>query len=327
MWLDGQPELAEARRASAFSPEDLARLAPPSACCADLPTPPHLPPSHLGFKSGKARRARKNRIRKPHEPRQPAVKASPGLERSDQLDFASAVDVLTSFPRVQFLLAVGKLDFLFFGRAGIARDMVKRGAPWVLTFEIERVRKKTWTGVRLTAAPARIAWTCGKGFRKVIVGNCQASWVGSCVVEFEGAGGEAFWIENPDGSLFGSIPPRGSLKARAARRLFAVSSAILASLGGGGPSSPSMLAWLEFRQRANARLLTSCSGAALAHGMAWTRVAQTYPKQLAAEVATSVVVKVGWSSRNSCIWRALCLHCSLPERTCWRGLPSWTSPS
>eukprot|EP00435_Cladocopium_sp_Y103_P050506 s1798_g15.t1 len=58
---------------------------------------------------------------------------------------ADAVALLNSFPRKQFFFKEGVFDFfepgcldLFSGKFGVAKQLVRCGAPWVLTFEWER---------------------------------------------------------------------------------------------------------------------------------------------------------------------------------------------
>ena len=57
----------------------------------------------------------------------------------------AALDVLRSFKKSQFVVKEGEPDFtkagaldLFSGRCGVARQMVKLGVPWVLTFDWKR---------------------------------------------------------------------------------------------------------------------------------------------------------------------------------------------
>ena len=85
----------------------------------------------------------------------------------------------------------------------------------------------------------------------------------------------------------GSIPPFVALKARhgmpwRARTKFATNTALTGVV-----------------------MLCKCQtphvvlrGRSAAHVMAWTRVAQSYPKQLAVEIASAMVNKAGWNRRN-----------------------------
>lgn len=91
-----------------------------------------------------AKRVKKTRPTGPAKPKVDDKDVSPPLTRSSKPE-PGVLQLLRSLPRSQFFFAEGVDDFyeagaldLFSGRYGVAKQMIKAGAPWALTYEWNR---------------------------------------------------------------------------------------------------------------------------------------------------------------------------------------------
>ncbi|CAE7801360.1 unnamed protein product [Symbiodinium sp. CCMP2592] len=224
----------------------------------------------------------------------------------------------------------GGLD-LFSGSAGVARRLIARGAPWVLSFEIARspsqdldnhcvrqlvellIRAKIFLTFgasppcssfsravhppfRSAAHPRGLLHLSPTAFEKVRRGNRQADWVGHALSLYREHCQGHFWIEGPDGSFMWLLA--GLIEEFA------------------DPHSPQLLRLdqcrfgTRWRKRsrfgvngciAGARLFCQCSGPHVVLrgrsaelGRPWTSVAQCYPRPLCDMLATAAAVAAGW---------------------------------
>eukprot|EP00439_Symbiodinium_sp_Y106_P064914 s3916_g10.t1 len=132
----------------------------------------------------------------------------------------------------------GGLD-LFSGSAGVARSLVARGAPWILSFESEQspgqdldspsvqklvellIRAKIFLSFgasppcssfsravhppfRSVTHPRGLPHLSPTAFEKVRRGNRQADWTGHALALYREHCRGHFWIEGPDGCLLDS---------------------------------------------------------------------------------------------------------------------------
>ena len=209
-WLDLAPELA--RDESVFHPDLLPSRLGSKLLFVDEPPQVRDPALQRVRPNGRAQRATRKRARL-------------GAANVNRL--------------ADFTLA-GGLD-LFTGEGGIAKEMQRRGILWILSFEIERSREEDLNLPanrrlisKLTQLKAFLAFgaapVCSsfsravhppwrsraypKGlpglgevaFKKVSVGNNQASWVSLALEEFRACSSGRFWVENPDGSFIWLLP-------------------------------------------------------------------------------------------------------------------------
>ena len=260
-----------------------------------------------------------------------------GGSRSGRYLSAEVQALLASFPRRQFvckgsvpnLSLPGAID-LFSGKAGVARAMLRHGAPWVLTFELERspledlnqpsLRKALLSllsrgafkslgaapvcasfsravrpPVRSRSSPAGIQHMSPAMLVKVKVGNDQNKWIRSLVDEAQRLG-LAYWVENPDGAFFWLMPGWELERSPASPHVFRVDACVF-----GTPwrkrtrfatnTSLAGCRWLCSKKGKHLRLV----GFSRERRKPWTRVAQTYPGGLADAIALAVAAKVGWT--------------------------------
>ena len=238
-------------------------------------------------------------------------------------------ELLGSFDRAQFLTAKGPPDLrlpgaldLFSGKAGVARAMVGYGAPWVLTFEVERcpseVREKLLKllasgafesvgaafvcasfsravrpAVR-TANPRGICRMSPAMFRKVSIGNSQNEFVRElrdCCIKFQ----VKYWIEKPDTSFFWGLESWEDELPAHSDKTFRFD---MCRFGTRWRKRTRIATNLSL---AGGRLLCKRKGKHLklagyshAHRCAWTHVAQAYPAGLLRVIALSACSAVGW---------------------------------
>ena len=240
--------------------------------------------------------------------------------------------------------AVGALD-LFAGSGGVGRALISLGAPWVLSFDIERgpeqdlldaeVRAKieamldrgeigavamappccsfssaVTPAVRNSRFPGGVPWLKGTARAKVAEGNRHAAWCRSLIEKCE-KGGVAWFLENPDTSWL--------WRQRSFRRFRAPDSCNLWRAD-----------FCFFGTAWRKRTRVACSGelggqrsfcrCRLPHqvlrgrqpgtGEAWTAVAQPYPKRFAFVLAHGLARQCGWCDTRRALDIVGCARCS-----------------
>ena len=248
-----------------------------------------------------------------------------------------AVDILMSFNDNQFfftgdtleLAQAGALD-LFSGKCGVAKQMVRQGAPWVLTFDWERsasedlldatVRQKLERLVLLGAfrsmgaAPICASFSIAvtppvrslrfprgiPGLRlsmrlKVQQGNSHSDWLIEMVQLCE-TNGLTWWVENPDGSYWWKQKRWRKYRDSASSHLFRFCMCRFGTPWKKGTriATNSTLAGMK--------MWCSCSqphiqlrGTCATRGKPWTQIAQPYPRGLCRLIAAALCQDVGWS--------------------------------
>ena len=321
-WLASQPDYVLEASDTACSPASVERRLE-SVCPKPAPKEPRQPPSHFGLTNGRARRARLRRLRQ-------ATGRRPSSSLvSAPLDFANgdAMPALSNLPRQQFLPAAGPLDLaspgyldLFTGKAGIARRLVKLGAPWSLTWEIERsveedldrpsnrkliallirgnmfrafgaapvcsyFSRAVHPACRSAESPLGLAHLPALAYEKVKKGNSQARWTGN--------------MEQPDGSFMWFIPELRPYKDPASDEVYRVDACRH------GARWRKRTRFATNTALGGVREFCRCKGPHLVlrgrspyHNMSWTRVAQAYPASLCLKVARAVALKAGWLDRE-----------------------------
>ncbi|CAE7255209.1 unnamed protein product [Symbiodinium sp. CCMP2592] len=199
-WLSRQADLASAREAEPFRPEDLVRdfpapaqhgpsLEEPVAALADRPQEPRQAPSEVGHASGRATRARRTRLLEQAKVRQVAVKVTvpPGLDLGPK----AGLLFLSSLPRHCFLPRTGRLNLseagaldIAIGEPSIGRALQKLGAPWVLVLGVSHLPQ----GV----------------FEEVTLDNRFSAWIGAAVASLRPE--IAFYVVAPDSSFVWRAP-------------------------------------------------------------------------------------------------------------------------
>ena len=180
--------------------------------------------------------------------------------------------------------------------------------------------------MRTRSRPAGLAHLSPATHRKVRLGNSQNRWVRS-LVDKAVALRMAYWVENPDGSLFWLMPGWGDEKAPTSSRVLRADMCTFGTL---------------WRKRTRVATNTSLAGARLLckrkgnhlrlvgysreRRRPWTRVAQVYPGGFADIRALAVAAKVGWSKarpRSSSLCKARVM---LPNRQSREARPFALSP-
>ena len=217
---------------------------------------------------------------------------------------------------------------LYSGKKGVARELAEIGRCWVLTFEIDDgpeqdvlspesrklieqlLRSGCVLGlgiaifcssfsravrppVRSSAEPYGLKDLDGKMLSKVLLGNSHAVFV-SFLIRLCQVLGVHYWVENPDGSFLWLLPEFLSLGSNQAKNLCRLDYCNFGT------------AW-----RKRTRFLTSthlagqtwwCNrnhkhiplkGWCRQKKMAWTRVAQTYPRKLCTLIAKALLIDSG----------------------------------
>ena len=249
-----------------------------------------------------------------------------------------ACDLLLSFDDKQFFFEgdflmldrPGGLD-LFSGRCGVAREMVRQGAPWVLTFDWNRssaedllnpdLRDKLVTLLKLQAfktfgaapicssfsvavTPAVRSTQYPRGLpgmratmrQKVREGNSHSDWLIE-LVELCDAMGVIWWVENPDSSFWWRQKRWRKYRDSRSRCLFRF---CMCRFG---------TAWRKATRIATNSVLAgvkmwcSCLGSHVqlrgdcaARGKPWTLIAQPYPRGLCRLIAAALCEGAGWAT-------------------------------
>ena len=266
---------------------------------------------------------------------QPAVPTSPAIgesvprEAQRMLEVFSPAQVFSPSSRPDFTRQ-GVLD-LFSGRCGVARQLIRMSAPWVVTFELERGAEQDLNCLNLRARLERLvdlgafkviggAPVCASFSRavrppvrtasqpnglpgltpamhdKVRIGNSQNQWIAK-LRDRALALGLWYWFENPDTSFFWSMPSWEREKPPGSPWTFRYDNCRFGT---------------RWRKRSKIATNLSLAGARLlcckkvrhlglagyshAHKAPWTRVAQAYPAGLCRILATAAAAAAGWTS-------------------------------
>ena len=251
-----------------------------------------------------------------------------------------AISMLRSFNPNQFFFARGVKSFnrrggldLFSGCFGVAKAMVRNGAPWVLTFEWKRsasedllkdeVRRKIVRLIELKAfetvgmapicasfspavtPPVRtVRFPRGKpGLstamrKKIKEGNSHGDFmlvlIGLCTA-YE----LAFFLENPDGSWLWRQKGYEQYREPSSEDVFRLCYCRM-----GTPWRKATRIATSTRL-AGLRMMCNCSKAHVqlrgynkAHGKAWTQVAEPYPRGLSLLLARALCERAGWMEKG-----------------------------
>ena len=249
-----------------------------------------------------------------------------------------AIDLLRTFSPKQFffrpgtsaiLAEPGVLD-LFSGNYGVAKNAVRHGAPWVLTFELKRsrsenlldaeLREKLNRLVELGAFLVGAAPTCSsfstavtppvrsKRFprglpnvsrsmkAKIRESNSHADFLWSLILLQVAAGGY-FWFENPDRSFMWQLRQFAEFRAASSAKVCRVSFCRF-----GTPWQKNTKVGTNVPSLCGLRMMCTCKrkhqvlrGRSKFHGKSWTAVAEPYPRGFANLLAHSCCVAAKWS--------------------------------
>ncbi|CAE7226763.1 unnamed protein product [Symbiodinium sp. CCMP2592] len=337
-WLAAQPEVVAQRAKETFLPEMVDRLA-------------------LRWSSGKARRARRNRALRACGTRRSECPLRGSLALGDS---CSALAVLAGLPRGQFFPEGGALDFskkgaleLFSGSSGVARGLARRGAPWVLTFDIEHgpdqdldndtvqkmiellLRAQVFLSFgasppcssfsravhppwRSRAHPRGLPGLGRVAFVKVTKGNRQADWVAHVLRAFRANSDGHFWIEGPDGSFMWLLAGFAEFAPAVSPSTLRVDQCRFGTRW----RKRTRFAVCDSSALAGERLFCNCSrphlvlrGRAAPDNRSWTSIAQAYPRPLAELVAAAAAIKAGWTSDGHRLLQ-------IPLSACVAGAPT-----
>ena len=265
--------------------------------------------------------------------------ASMKTERPCDYD-PEAYAILQSFDLSQFVFAGEKPDLprpvaldLFSGRAGVAKQLIKLGAPWVLTFEWKRsasenllqpeLREKIEKMLRggafraMGAAPICSSFSIAvtppvrsskfprgipgmrKGMRKkVSEGNSHNDWLADRVALCEELQ-LLWWVENPDTSWWWRQRRWRRFRDSRGRKLFRLCFCRF----GCKWKKPTRIA--TNTSLAGVRMWCTCTqkhlqlrGTCRAKGVPWTQVAEPYPRGLCRMLAAAVSTGVGWALKR-----------------------------
>ena len=349
-WLSRQADLQTAREAEAFKPEDLERVLPPPACRPgpDLqpdwvflgrPREPRLLPSAFGHVNGRASRARRARLRRARGLVAPAsaLRAPPGLLVDS---VRGALLELAAFPRHWFLPATGVLDLsapgfldLGGGACGMARCLLRLGAPWALAPTGERAPDTDLHspslqdsllrlgsagcfrafGVALLGETFSVAWHppirsaavpgglphLPKGvFERTVRDNRYSRWAAAlrdCL-----PAGAAFWGYGPDSSFLWRQPEWAAYGRAGCQGVWRVD---LCRFGAPWRKRTRIVSSLPF---GDARAFCQCRtahhrlrGRASSKEPPFDRVSSDLPRTLVTEVALMAARSVGWLDSSS----------------------------
>ena len=251
------------------------------------------------------------------------------------------MDLLREIPRKQFFPKEGHLDFslpggldLFSGCYGVAKQMVRCGFPWVLTFELQRdldedlssekvqalimllltlgafftvgmapvcasFSRAVTPAVRSAARPRDLRNISKVMKAKVKLGNlladfCRQIW-SYCECHLIG-----FWCENPDTSFMWQLPNWDNFKASDSKK---VARLAFCRFGTAWRKNTRFATNLAI---AGLRMMCSCGerphqrlrGYSVRHKMAWTKLAEPYPRGVSLLLAKACAVHAGLMDRD-----------------------------
>ena len=244
------------------------------------------------------------------------------------------------FPKRQFffrddcsdLTEPGGLD-LYSGNFGVAKQMVKNGCPWVLTFEIKRsvsedlldadleceIIEFIQLGVFLTLGlapicasfsraitpavrsrrwPRGVPGVSGPMFVKLVQGNKHASFCLRCI-DAAIIGGLIFWCEYPDKSFIWLQKGWKKWLSPSSPHVFRLAYCRF------GTSWQKMTRVATNGILAGLRMLCRCArphqrlrGYCHLHRCSWTSLAERYPRGFAKMLALNLCIGAGWCSRE-----------------------------
>eukprot|EP00435_Cladocopium_sp_Y103_P061170 s1087_g22.t2 len=266
---------------------------------------------------------------------EPLSAGSETAEKNSSLH-PEAIELLRSFPASQFFFSSDFKDFdspgsidLFSGRYGVAKQLIRAGSPWVLTFEWNHsaaenlldpsVRTKIVRLIELgailslSAAPICCSFSVAvtppvrskkyprgiPGLRssmrqKVREGNSHSDFLADLVVICEAAG-VGFTVENPDTSWFWRQRRWKRFRSSASGCIFRLCFCRFGTRW----KKPTRIA--TNTRLAGQRMMCQCKQLHLQlRGMhpqkkiPWTLVAQPYPQGLCSLLAVALAQKAGW---------------------------------
>ena len=201
---------------------------------------------------------------------------------------AATLDIVKSFENAQFFYEGDAPDFskpggldLFSGNCGVAREMVRAGCPWVLTFDWSRSVKEDLLsaelrGKKLTQGNSHCDFCC------LLISLCREKNI-------------AFFLENPDRSWLWRQKNYKEFEEADSPSVFRLSFCRF-----GTPWQKNTRIATSTRLR-SLRMLCCCKQRHLAlrgysrlHKKCWTKVAEPYPRGLAKLLATALCAQAGW---------------------------------
>ena len=251
------------------------------------------------------------------------------------------VRLLNRFPAKQFffnesatsLHVPGVLD-LYSGNCGVAKQLVKHGAPWVLTFDWKRgsdedllnqkvkddllefaelgafaafgmapicasMSRAITPPVRSRRWPRGIPDMPGSMIQKVKDGNSHAQFC-LAIITIAISHGWAYWCENPDKSFLWMQDGWQEYLLPSSQSLFRLS---YCRFGTGWRkdtrvATDTILAGLRMMCKCGSRKHQQLRGYSVLHGKSWTSVAEPYPRGFAKLLAIALAIKAGWCSRT-----------------------------
>ena len=253
----------------------------------------------------------------------------------------SLQEELKKIPRSQFYPPTGQLDFsvpgaldLFSGSYGVAKQLVRHGCPWVLTYEIlhspeedllaegnqQRILRLLHGGAFLGAGMAPVCASFSRAVtpavrnvqfprglpnisrnmkEKVKVGNmladfCKTVWI-YCL-----ASGISFWCEQPDTSFMWKLKGWDAFADAGSAQVFRASFCRF-----GTPWRKNTRVATNSRL-AGVRMLCQCKvrghqrlrGYSRTHRAQWTKMAEPYPRGFSVMLAKAVAVDAGWMPKG-----------------------------
>ena len=254
---------------------------------------------------------------------------------------AEIAQLLQAIPRSQFFPAKGPLDFskaggldLFSGCCGVAKQLVKFGCPWVLTFDIKRGesedlldkknQKLIFTLLKLGAfRSAGMAPVCASFSRavtpavrsrrfprglpvmslnmklKVRIGNaladlCREVW-SFCLENFI-----AFFCENPDGSFMWALRGWERFASAQSGEVFRLSFCRFGTRWRKNTrvATNTALCGLRMLCSCGSRPHQRLRGYSRIHRCQWTKIAEPYPRGVSLLLAKALAVHAGWLHRD-----------------------------
>ena len=295
----------------------------------------------------KAKAVKENKISVPDN-------TATGSDHGNDFSFCSpeCIAILQNLPRKQFFFRKGVTQFtepgaldLFSSSFGVARQMVKLGCPWVLTFEWRRgaeedllnestrsailclIRGKVFktVGAAIICCSFSIAVTppvrssdhprglpsLSRNMRKKVHdGNSHSDFLAD-IIKLCLSLDLLFWFENPDSSWLFRLPKFAAFRDPNSEDLLRLSFCRF-----GTPWRKTTRFGTNIPSLKGARILCSCKNKHLAlrgyskrHRKAWTSVAEPYPSGVSRLIAGACCVDAGWSKFKK-LDVAACCRCS-----------------
>ena len=257
---------------------------------------------------------------------------------------AEALEILASFNEDQIFRPKGTNGFLepggldlFSGSCGVAKQMVRAGAPWIITFEWQRssgenlldeevrqkIRRLLHLGAISTLGMAPICASFSTAITppvrsstfprgkpglsaamrlKVKQGNSHGDFVGE-LVELCIALGVYYFLENPDCSWLWSLKPLQRFRPPDSPETFRLDYCRLGTPWKKATKIATNTGLAALRMKCICkRKHQQLRGYSKVHGCSWTHVAEPYPRGLSLLLGRALCIGAGWcKSTKLCI--------------------------